>query len=129
MRLKMPPVAARQLVYKHVCPICDKAFPHSEFLRRHQRAHTNERPYACETCDKAFKVKSDLHRHHRTHTKEKVRPDYGLGTIVAVHVLAVRTLLHPVGRSETARAQRAQDVIDMHPQLVQCESSHGPMDR
>lgn len=36
------------------CDVCDKVFTRSEHLRRHKRAHSDEKPFACAECKKRF---------------------------------------------------------------------------
>lgn len=50
---------------KHVCPFCQLNCTKPSVLRKHIRAHTNERPYPCKPCGFAFKTRSNLYKHHR----------------------------------------------------------------
>ncbi|XP_061433601.1 zinc finger and BTB domain-containing protein 17-like [Lethenteron reissneri] len=56
---------------RFVCWQCGKTFVHGKSLRRHQRVHTGERPYACEACGRRFMQYSTLKSHRITHTGEK----------------------------------------------------------
>lgn len=50
---------------RYVCPFCQLNCTKPSVLRKHIRAHTNERPYPCVPCGFAFKTKSNLHKHYR----------------------------------------------------------------
>lgn len=50
---------------KHVCPYCQLNCSKPSVLRKHIRAHTNERPYPCKPCGFAFKTRSNLYKHFR----------------------------------------------------------------
>lgn len=59
---------------KHICHTCSKGFSRSEHRIRHERRHTQEKPYACEICQKRYSRKDLLVRHQRTiHAAEQLR--------------------------------------------------------
>lgn len=47
----------------HVCTICTRAFARLEHLKRHERAHTNEKPYQCAACGRCFARRDLVLRH------------------------------------------------------------------
>lgn len=53
------------------CPSCPSRFERAEYLRRHMRKHTGEKPYSCPHpgCCKSFSRKDNMHQHHKTHLK------------------------------------------------------------
>ena len=55
----------------YMCQFCPKAFVHASALVCHERVHTKARPYKCEECGKAFSQATHLKTHIRVHTKEK----------------------------------------------------------
>lgn len=50
---------------RYVCPYCQLNCTKPSILRKHIRAHTNERPYPCRSCGFAFKTRSNLYKHYR----------------------------------------------------------------
>ncbi|KAI8058008.1 hypothetical protein BDF22DRAFT_663300 [Syncephalis plumigaleata] len=59
----------------HVCPICQRRFNRAEHVRRHQRVHTQERPYSCSWagCTRHFARRDNLAQHERTHERRAER--------------------------------------------------------
>ncbi|NXL15001.1 ZN623 protein, partial [Setophaga kirtlandii] len=53
------------------CRQCKKRFYTSSDLIKHQRIHSDERPFQCPQCKKGFKQNSVLIAHRRVHTGER----------------------------------------------------------
>lgn len=51
---------------KYICGFCAKAFTRSEHKQRHERSHTNEKPFHCLQCTSSFVRRDLLQRHCRT---------------------------------------------------------------
>lgn len=51
---------------KYICGYCARAFTRSEHKQRHERSHTNEKPFHCLYCPSAFVRRDLLQRHCRT---------------------------------------------------------------
>ncbi|SCU81336.1 LAMI_0B05754g1_1 [Lachancea mirantina] len=46
-----------------VCAVCTRAFARQEHLTRHERSHTNEKPFHCGVCERKFTRRDLLLRH------------------------------------------------------------------
>ncbi|CAN3376607.1 transcriptional regulator of yeast form adherence 5 [Diutina rugosa] len=51
---------------KYICAFCARAFTRSEHKQRHERSHTNEKPFHCLRCTSSFVRRDLLQRHCRT---------------------------------------------------------------
>lgn len=54
-----------------LCELCGKSFTQKDYLRIHQRIHTNKKNFTCERCGKMFYSTQHLKIHILSHTKEK----------------------------------------------------------
>ena len=58
---------------QYQCGICFKSFPGRYKLKRHSVVHTKERPYACELCDRRFPHSEYLDAHMKNkHNKQNI---------------------------------------------------------
>lgn len=59
---------------RYICPIpdCGSSFHTMFAMKRHNKKHTGEKPFACNYCQRKFGEKSTLKRHERMHTGEKL---------------------------------------------------------
>ncbi|XP_061419346.1 zinc finger protein 316-like [Lethenteron reissneri] len=55
----------------HRCDFCGRDFKTRQYLCKHRRTHTGEKPHNCEVCGKAFSDLSNLVRHRSMHTGQK----------------------------------------------------------
>ena len=60
------------------CSHCDKCFALPGDLIGHQRIHTGKETYECSQCDESFIMKSHLVIHQRRHTGEKKLMNSGI---------------------------------------------------
>ena len=57
---------------RFICSKCDKVFAFAKNLKRHERAHTDEKPFSCSKCDYKCRSSSDLKKHdERIHSDKK----------------------------------------------------------
>ena len=59
---------SRQNLLSKLCSMCPKGFAQKGDVARHERTHTDEKPYACCMCPMRFAQKSKVARHEQTHT-------------------------------------------------------------
>ncbi|KAK6872886.1 hypothetical protein K6H10_005013 [Candida tropicalis] len=59
---------------KYVCAFCARAFTRSEHKQRHERSHTNEKPFHCLHCTSSFVRRDLLQRHCRTVHNTNLNP-------------------------------------------------------
>lgn len=54
-----------------VCFYCSKEYTHTGDLRKHERSHTGEKPYACPVCHMKFPHSSNMQRHLSNHSDDR----------------------------------------------------------
>ena len=53
------------------CTMCDYRSNDSSHMRRHEKIHSDEKPYKCSKCEKTFRNLSNLKRHESCHAGDK----------------------------------------------------------
>lgn len=66
------PLIVSSMDKAHVCPHCKKRFRRLEHVKRHERSHTLEKPFACsiDGCGRYFSRSDNLKAHEKTHYKK-----------------------------------------------------------
>lgn len=66
------PLIVSSMDKAHVCPHCNKRFKRLEHVKRHERSHTQEKPFCCsfENCGRFFTRSDNLKAHEKTHFKK-----------------------------------------------------------
>lgn len=66
------PLIVSSMDKAHVCPHCNKRFKRLEHVKRHERSHTQEKPFACsiDGCGRFFSRSDNLKAHEKTHYKK-----------------------------------------------------------
>lgn len=54
---------------RHACSYCGKGFDRLDNCKRHERIHTNDKPYYCSLCPKRFITKQGLQYHLKLSTE------------------------------------------------------------
>lgn len=54
-----------------ICSVCNKDFRREALLRRHETIHTQTPKYMCTQCEDTYVVKEDLDKHMRKHEKRR----------------------------------------------------------
>lgn len=77
------------------CDVCARQFIFEHVLRRHQRAHTGERPFQCDICQKRFFDMAAIRRHMRRHTGARPHAcDVCQKTFICVKYLKIHQKMH-----------------------------------
>ncbi|XP_076458436.1 uncharacterized protein LOC143292132 [Babylonia areolata] len=53
------------------CPICNRVFRGSSYLKQHMKSHAGDRPHDCPVCQKRFVTKDALNKHLIVHSDER----------------------------------------------------------
>ncbi|GIZ02115.1 hypothetical protein CEXT_484391 [Caerostris extrusa] len=52
---------------RHQCPYCEYTAFRSDYMKKHIRIHTGERPFKCPKCDKTFSRRENMNTHVTIH--------------------------------------------------------------
>ncbi|KAI1623919.1 hypothetical protein EDD37DRAFT_682204 [Exophiala viscosa] len=81
------------------CTMCDRAFARVEHLTRHERAHSNEKPFECRFCNYRFSRKDSARVHLKRYHKEHIPPD---GEFPASDILKIQTTVAVIPESQSS---------------------------
>ncbi|KAG5366360.1 Transcriptional regulator of form adherence 5 [Yarrowia sp. B02] len=96
-------------IKKYRCTFCDRAFSRSEHRTRHERSHTQERPFQCTKCSSSFVRRDLLLRHDRTvHNENKPKKeDRRKSSVGNIH--------HQQIQQQQQQLQHPQQLAQAHP--------------
>ena len=67
-----------------LCAHCGMGFKKAWFLTRHERVHTQERPFPCRACGRAFTTRPNRDRHEKSNHGLKPLKTYPCGLCAEV---------------------------------------------
>ncbi|KAK6205685.1 fungal-specific transcription factor domain-containing protein [Scheffersomyces amazonensis] len=62
-----------------VCPSCSKSFTRKDYLYRHEKNHSEVKPFKCDQCNLSFTRSDLLTKHFRSKSHQKTRNDLNNG--------------------------------------------------
>ncbi|KAK7193216.1 hypothetical protein DPSP01_008183 [Paraphaeosphaeria sporulosa] len=107
----------------YTCRHCARVFKRSEHCARHERVHTQEKPFSCAYCDRKYARKDLVKRHERTLHAEQYRKahpeEFGSGSRLSEGSESPRTPhplppLTPPDEYTLNRDATYTPVVDMH---------------
>ena len=77
--------AKQKCADKFKCQICNKGFPLTCLLRRHERSHSSNKPFPCLYCDKSFRSRISFNNHNfMKHAEERLMRSSKEDTVIGV---------------------------------------------
>lgn len=90
------------------CATCGKAFKRSEHRARHQRAHTQERPFSCRFCRRCYARRDLVVRHERTLHHDQ----YSAAASASVATASPQSLVAPTA-DQSPKGDLGTDSVDV----------------
>ncbi|KAG9011140.1 hypothetical protein FRB94_009066 [Tulasnella sp. JGI-2019a] len=94
---------------RYPCSECGAQYSRLEYLRRHERKHTEQRPFGCSDCPKSFARSDVLLRHRRRCHPESLEKDAAAAAVSASgsgKASKTRTRVSKDGRATVKRPRR-----------------------
>ncbi|KIW92959.1 uncharacterized protein Z519_06808 [Cladophialophora bantiana CBS 173.52] len=85
------------------CLYCERKFGKAEHLKRHQRAHTGEKPFKCSHCGREYARSDVLMRHIRNHHSESEKQTVSTSPVTSSQMHGTEAVEGSAGQSSDLR--------------------------